>query len=559
MGFELPQLDGVSEGEACSVPDDETADDAVLDQAVACTRTGSPGRAYDLAHPVLDRARARNDTRQIARAAQILSAACLMTGSCEDGITYGREARNLFTELNDLAMAARSGANLAWLLASIGEQDAIAEALAALDTAEQSGEPTETIWALDTNAIVFWLLRQLDRALPFAERAVELSRMHQPRLQRPLINLAGIRVAMALQADTAGNALQAVVNDAVALTEEALMLSRANGDGWLERLALCNIAEYRLHVGDTDAAERALAQIPSAPGELSERCSHNYLHMLGRIRAAQQRPQEAIRILNDCLALAMRTNDLETAAPCYEDLAGLHEGLGDYQAALACHRQFHDLYVRQASHAAQRRARLTALEWEAERLRASVQAAMQHAAALSMSNRVLAQETERLLRTSMEDPLTGLQNRRRLDLTFMDLLAAGQAYAIAMIDIDHFKQVNDGFSHPVGDGVLRAVAEQLRHNARTGDLTIRFGGDEFAMLLRDADLAAAAAICERLRAGVQGRDWSDLHPGLSVTLSIGVAASHEGSTQDDVVALADERLYCAKRCGRNRVESGQTS
>jgi diguanylate cyclase (GGDEF)-like protein len=155
----------------------------------------------------------------------------------------------------------------------------------------------------------------------------------------------------------------------------------------------------------------------------------------------------------------------------------------------------------------------------------------------------------------MEDPLTGLQNRRRLDLTFMELLAAGQAYAIAMIDIDRFKQVNDCFSHPVGDGVLRAVADLLRHNARTGDLTIRFGGDEFAMLLREADLVAAAAICERLRAGALARDWSDLHPDLSVTLSIGVAASHEGSTQEDVVALADARLYRAKRQGRNRVEA----
>ncbi len=534
---------------------DSAADDATLQAALACTRTGFPERAYTLALPVLDRARARNATRQIALTTQILSAACLMTGRCEPGIAYGREACRLFACLGDQEQAARSGANLAWLLAAIGEQDAIAEALAALDAAEQSGDPTETIWALDTNAIVLWLLRQFDQALPFAERAVELSRMHQPRMQRPLINLAGIRVEIALAAGRTGAMLGAVVDDAIALTQEALALSRASGDGWLERLALCNIAEYRLHVGDAAGAEQALTQIPGAPGEMSDRCTHNYLHMLGRVRAAQDRPMQAIEVLRDCLAVAMRTGNLETAAPCYKDLADLHERLGDHREALACHRAFHDLYVRQASHAAQRRARLTALEWEAERLRASVQAAMQHAAALTASNRVLAQETERLLRASMEDPLTGLENRRRFDMAFMDLVSARQDYAIAMIDIDQFKEVNDSYTHPVGDGVLCAVADLLRHNARAGDLTVRFGGDEFAMLLRETDLATATAICERLRSGAQTADWSQLHPLLSVTLSIGVAASYERETQEQVVALADERLYRAKRFGRNRVEA----
>jgi diguanylate cyclase (GGDEF)-like protein len=530
-------------------------DDATLQAALAGTRTGSPERAYTLALPVLERARARTATQQTALAAQILSAACLMTGRYEPGIEYGREARSLFACLGEQAQAARSGANLAWLLAAIGEPDAIAEALTALDTAELSGEPTETIWALDTNAIVLWLLRQLDQALPFAERAVELSRMLQPRMRRPLINLAGIRVEMARAAGLGGAELSSVVAEAVALTQEALTLSRAAGDGWLERLALCNIAEYSLHVGDTAAAEQALAQMPDTHGEMSERCTHNYLHMLGRVRAAQGRPQDAIKVLGDCLAVALRTGDLETAAPCYNDLADLHERLGDYRQALACHRAFHDLYVRQASHAAQRRARVTALEWEAERLRASVQAATQHAAALKASNRVLAQETERLLRTSMEDPLTGLENRRRFDLAFTDLHSARQSYAVAMIDVDRFKEVNDSFTHPVGDGVLRAVADLLRHNARAGDLTVRFGGDEFAMLLRETDLSTAVAVCERLRSGVQNRDWSHLHPMLSVTLSIGVAASHEGRSQDEVVSLADTRLYRAKRFGRNRVEA----
>jgi diguanylate cyclase (GGDEF)-like protein len=539
----------------CSVGDAE-ADDAALECALRFARTGYPQRAYETALPVLCRARERASTRHLARSAQILSGVCGMMGRPEPGITYGREARSLFATMGDLAQAARSGANLAWLLATIGEQDAVREAQAALDSAETSADPTETIWALDSYAVALWLLKQLDQALPYAERAVELSRMHRPRLQRPLINLAGLRVELALRAGETGEALAKAVDAAVSLTSEALEFSRAVCDGWLERLALCNIAEYRLHLGDAAAAEWALNQVPATHGEMSDRCTYHYLHMLGRVRAAQGRRREAIELLRNCLQIAGRANDLETAAPCQKDLADLHAELGEFETALACHRAFHDLYVRQASHAAQRRARLCTLEWEAERLRASVRAAHQHAADLTASNRVLAQETERLLRASMEDPLTGLQNRRRLDLNFLDLIASGKSYAIAMIDVDRFKQVNDGFSHPVGDAVLRKVADLLQHNARAGDLTVRFGGDEFALLFHEADLPAAVAICERLRTGTLAQDWTRLHPELRVTLSIGVASSAEAKTQEGVLALADQRLYRAKQEGRNRVIAG---
>lgn len=532
-------------------PSDEVSG---LELALRYVRTGYPVRAYQSAAPILEQARKNQDTRQIASATQVLAASCLMTGNFEAGIAYAREARHLFSTLQDFRNAARAGANLAWLLATIGEQESIAEALAALDLAESIGDVTETIWALDTNAIVFWLLRQFDRALPFAERAVELSRLRTPRLQRPLINLAGVRVELALQARAQGMALQRVVEDAVALTLEALAFSRAAGDGWLERLALCNIAEYRLHIGHTEGAAEALQQVPEAAGEMSDRCTYQYLHMLGRVRAAQGRTREAIDILTSGAEIAGRVEDLWTAAPCYEDLSQLHAGLGDFETALACHRTFHALYVRQASEAAQRRARLMSLEWEADRLRASAERAQRHAAELTATNHVLAQETERLLRASMEDPLTGLQNRRRLDLTFLDIMARGQHYAIAMIDIDRFKAVNDRFTHLVGDSVLRLVADHLRDNAREGDVIVRFGGDEFAMLFRDANATQAMAICERLRTGIRGHDWTAIHAGLDVTLSIGVAASHEAATQEAVLALADQRLYRAKRLGRDRIE-----
>ena len=530
-------------------------DGARLAQAVALSRTGFPARARSLGAQVLERARAVQDQRLIADATQCLAYACFMMGQYEAGIGFGREARALFCERRELAEEARAAATLALLTACVGECVAISDALAALELAERAQDGAATIWALDSIAMVLWLLREPDRALPFAERAVELARADPSQPMRPLVNLAGARVERAVRAGVGMAALGLVVADAVALTREALALARAAGDGWIERLALCNIAEYRLHLGDASGAERALAGVSATAGEATDRCRVHYLHMLGRVRAAQARDDAAIEALSASLAIALEGGDLETAVPCQKDLSDLHARLGDHERALLAYRAFHELYVRQASHAAQRHARLYTLEWEARRLRASNEAALQRADDLSATNRVLAQESERLLRASMEDPLTGLQNRRRLDLTLLDLLATGTQYAIAMIDIDLFKQVNDRFSHAVGDAVLRVLADLLRRSARIDDVIVRFGGDEFALLLRGAGHGTTERICRRLLASAHATDWSALHPMLEVTVSIGLATSREAASHEVVMALADRRLYRAKHSGRNRIVS----
>jgi diguanylate cyclase (GGDEF)-like protein len=337
------------------------------------------------------------------------------------------------------------------------------------------------------------------------------------------------------------------------LTREALGLARARGDGWLERLAVNNIAEYSLHVGDTATAESILPEFDEAAGEPTERCRMHHLSIRGRTLAAQGRFEQALVPLLACRRLATALSELETLTPCHLDIANAYAALGDYETALASHRDFHACYVRQASEAAQRRARIYALQREAEELRAAATEAELRAANLAATNEMLSREAERLTRTSLEDPLTGLPNRRRLDVAFLDLLTSKAPFVLAMIDVDHFKQVNDGFSHPVGDAVLRAIADLLAGGARHDDLVVRYGGEEFALLMRDTDLPTAARACERLRAIVQGYDWRALCPGLAVTISIGVAASTEEAAHDAIVSLADFRLYRAKQTGRNRV------
>jgi diguanylate cyclase (GGDEF)-like protein/PAS domain S-box-containing protein len=160
---------------------------------------------------------------------------------------------------------------------------------------------------------------------------------------------------------------------------------------------------------------------------------------------------------------------------------------------------------------------------------------------------------------AIRDPLTGLYNRRYLDETLpRELQRAtrqGQPVGVIMLDIDHFKRVNDTYGHNVGDTLLRAVGAFLQHNTRGEDIACRYGGEEFTLVLPGASPEDACQRAEDLRVGIQA--LAVAHQGQTldmVTASLGVAIFRmHGTTADALVSAADEALYQAKHSGRNRV------
>ncbi len=171
-------------------------------------------------------------------------------------------------------------------------------------------------------------------------------------------------------------------------------------------------------------------------------------------------------------------------------------------------------------------------------------------------------QSERLEAMLFEDPLTGLSNRRFILTQLAGAVSAarrhGRALSVAIVDIDHFKSVNDTYGHAAGDRVLAAVAGSLREQLRAEDQLGRLGGEEFLALLPDAGASAAAAAAEKLRAEVAALRVE--HDGLDmgVTISIGWAA-WEGEPAEELMRRADEALYDAKRSGRDRVEGAPAS
>ena len=178
----------------------------------------------------------------------------------------------------------------------------------------------------------------------------------------------------------------------------------------------------------------------------------------------------------------------------------------------------------------------------------------------SLRDRLEQDAAERVYEMTVRDPLTRLHNRRfleeRLDSEFAYALRHGTGLSVLMIDVDHFKRINDTHGHQAGDAVLQNLANELARMVRTEDVLARYGGEEFVIVARGIEGESGVTFAERIRQNVEGLaiPWQ----GGQITIAISVGIAHTGgrgyASSPSLVAAADGALYVAKRNGRNRVE-----
>ncbi len=182
-------------------------------------------------------------------------------------------------------------------------------------------------------------------------------------------------------------------------------------------------------------------------------------------------------------------------------------------------------------------------------LRARVRSAMRLSELLQM-----------LAQRAQIDGLTGLYNRahfdRRWTEEFSGALRHNRPISLAVIDLDHFKSINDTFGHPAGDAVIKGLGGLLVDLSRSSDIACRYGGEEFVVILNETGPDDAGTQCERVREALEAMTWPR-HPERTVTCSIGIAGISAGTTLDaaGVIEEADKQLYKAKKGGRNQVQS----
>lgn len=332
------------------------------------------------------------------------------------------------------------------------------------------------------------------------------------------------------------------LEDAVLHLQRSAALARELDNDGMLAVSLANLGEPLWKLGRLDEAleattfaARQLQTSGFANGEAHARILRGQvLQDLGDAAAARAELEQALRV-----ALASGHH----VARAHLALATLHKGAGRFEAALEQHEAYHAAERAQFNEESART--LNALQVRFDLARARHEAEVQRL------------ESARLAEQSRTDVLTGLPNRRHLDDHLAVACAAahhgGQPLALAMIDVDDFKRINDLFGHGVGDAVLGHVAERLRSQCRGANLVARYGGEEFCVVLPGADRATAMALCEAMREAVAGHDWAAVAAGMGVTLSIGLVDAGAGATPQALLAAADARLYTAKREGKNRV------
>lgn len=351
---------------------------------------------------------------------------------------------------------------------------------------------------------------------------------------------------------TGGDAeVPAVLARARAAGEKARSLLQRLPDPAYEVAVLGNLGETLLHQGALAEAEPLLRQaLATAAARGLQAHAWRVQASLGSWMLARGDAAGALAGMRSLIAGMGAEEPQQTAIRAHHAAYRACKLLGEHAEALD-HLEFVERTQRQRTAVqlrAQSRLFVTRTEaqqaqWQVEQARLDAQHQRERAAEF-------AERAER-------DPLTGLGNRRHLERRCAELLPAaqreGRPLALAQIDIDRFKAINDLHGHATGDRVLVAMAQLLRENTRAGDVLARHGGEEFVVVLPGMALEQAVEICERLRERVSAHDWSDAAgPVSAVTISIGLAAA----PPYDAAALmqsADEALYAAKRGGRNRL------
>jgi diguanylate cyclase (GGDEF)-like protein len=398
------------------------------------------------------------------------------------------------------------------------------------------------------------------------------------------------------------------VRDLEARVRSLLQLTIDLGNRWEETISRNDLACYYQETGDLEAAEREIERALEVGATVPPPCSFamGLVHSTrADIRLLGGRPAEALADAERAIALLTANTEANPyvlgvtvraevqarmALGQFDDAQQSGEGalawLGDrvpqirslILSTLATELRTagrveaaYDALARSAELEREAFRELSELQLSLERATLETSAARLESDELAAKNRELAQaHAELVLRTSQlealqeqlrdqaeRDWLTGLHNRRylarELERPAQDRLAG--PLTLAVLDLDHFKSINDGFGHAAGDQVLVRVAGLLLDVLRETDIVVRSGGEEFLVLMPATDARAGRAACERIRQAVESEAWERIAPGLGVTASIGVASTHAPSDLEALVNLADQRLYDAKRAGRNCVFS----
>jgi len=496
---------------------DEECQDCIAEIGLALESVDAPAGRGRL---LMCRARVRSNQWQTAEV-------------CEDA----RAAMSLFELAGERDLAVDAASWAAAHASRLGElslaSDLATKSLLALDSISEDRLRADILNRLGIFCYSFLdydrAVAQFEDSLIAAERAGD-----QEKVCRQLHNIADALLLAARQRHLAH--LQADDGLARAETVVRRLLAEATDEFNRRTAGHRLLAEVLCEQGRVEEAIAVLNQFRDQTGDIAPTAQRAALAWIEArcLRLAGQ-AEKAVIEASRAVTTAKASGDDHELMLALEELTASQETAGDLGGALATAREV--------------KARMwTIHQRQTKQLVQEVWARSD----LLRDQRNLESQAAQASRSAEEDPLTGIGNRRMLERVLRDDATAHSELALIIVDIDHFKDVNDTFGHELGDAVLTRVGRLLRDQIRAGQAAVRYGGDEFVLGLPGVALTPAAGFAERIRRAIEALQWAELAPGLEVTASHGVACGPV-SRWRAVLSAADAALYAAKRDGRNTV------
>jgi diguanylate cyclase (GGDEF)-like protein len=496
---------------------------ALVLQAAVMLQRGDLQGAVALTTEAEPHAEADDDDAARAELAAVKGQLNFFAGSYPESLAQAERAIELADRAADIQLRVFARRCACVVFGNIGVSDWHSRLAEVLRLSIEAGNPWEE--AMSRNDLAHLIMEQGDLAR--AEREIEAgfatAATFAPRNQFALAVLSCTRSEIRLRAGRA--------SDALADAERAADLLTGTGDPNPYLLAMTVVIEVQalLALGRLDEAERSGQRTVARLGERVPQARSLILSTVAAALREAGRTEQAYDVLS-------HSADVERRA--FRELSELQRGLERATLETVAARDQTDALA----------AKNRELECVVRELDDARVALEQRTAQLEYTQVQLREQADR-------DWLTGLHNRRYLAREVDRHAATPGAgpFSLAVLDLDDFKGINDRFGHQAGDRVLMRVAALLLGELRGQDVVVRTGGEEFVLLMPHTDARAAAAACERLRTAIRDEPWDRIAPGMRLTASVGLATADDASNLLALAALADSRLYKAKRSGRDRV------
>jgi diguanylate cyclase (GGDEF)-like protein len=515
-------------------------------------------KSLEVGHEIIRTARALQQDLPLALGLRFVANIHLRCSEYLAGLHYLVEALDLFSMVENNRQIAACQNEIGTAYLALGDcADALEYFEASLTTCEQLNSQKGRQVNLMCIAQAQRQLGQLDQALEYTQRSLDLvleSDNHNDvsELKSFIGEVQTLLGRRALEAANNDKAQQAFERARISLSD-ALEHANALENMEAQACALIGLIGVLTDLERFDTASRFGQDALKIASRLENPAVRaRALLAIGRLRLKSEKPNQALETFKQALEIFDTLGQREESAQVHRELAGTYKSLEQFALALQHFERFYELDAQIRSQGAERRAQALTVKVDLERAHFEAELHRVRASELSALN-------ERLERQTREDGLTGLSNRRHLEEFMREAFKSAQrdssALSVVLLDIDHFKAVNDRFSHATGDRVLQAVAELMREHIHSDELAGRFGGEEFVLVLH-ANPRESYERAEKLRQAIQDYDWASIVAGLEVTLSLGWSAQTNLENHERMLSNADAMLYAAKRAGRNRVMPG---